>query len=162
SHRLLRIHSSQLGLGKNFVVIDKGDAQDLLNLIRTDLGFHRSAARFPQKATLLSIYSRCINTGETLERVLSSTFPWCQEKIEDIKAIFRTYAERKAERELLDYDDLLLYWEQALSDAPAGPAIGGRFEHILVDEYQDTNPLQANILTKMWGKMERSAENEAE
>jgi DNA helicase-2/ATP-dependent DNA helicase PcrA len=155
-HRLLRIHSSQLGLGKSFVVMDQADAQDLLNLIRAEMGFHRSPSRFPQKATLLAIYSRCINTGETLERVLTDYFPWCEDKIEDIKAIFRNYAERKGERELLDYDDLLLYWDQALYDATAGPAIAQRFEHVLVDEYQDTNPLQASVLKKMWAQMDWS------
>jgi DNA helicase-2/ATP-dependent DNA helicase PcrA len=155
SHRLLRIHSTQFGLSKNFVVLDPGDAQDLLNLIRTDLGFDRTASKFPQKATLLAIYSRCVNTNKALDAVLTNYFPSHAVKIEDIKAIFRAYTERKAVRDLLDFDDLLLYWEQALSDPTAGPAIAGRFQHVLVDEYQDTNPLQAKILMKLWAQMER-------
>ena len=150
AHRLLRVHGTQLGFGKNFVVMDQADAQDLMNIIRTDLGHHRSPTRFPQKATLLAIYSRCINTGDPIDKVLAGQFPWCEEKIDDIKGIFRAYAARKAEREMLDYDDLLLYWEQALDDANVGPVIAGRFRHVLVDEYQDTNPLQASILKKMW------------
>jgi DNA helicase-2/ATP-dependent DNA helicase PcrA len=153
SHRLMRIHGRQIGLSKNFVVVDQGDAQDLLHLIRTDLGVHRARTRFPQKATLLAIYSRCINTGETLDKVLSERFPWCREKLEDIKQIFREYGERKAQRELLDYDDLLLYWDQALDGEEVASAIAGRFQHVLVDEYQDTNPLQASILRKMWERM---------
>src|SRR5919201_3740451 len=78
AHRLLRIHGPSLGLGKSFTVMDQGDAQDLMHLIRTDLNLHRSRTRFPQKATLLAIYSRCVNTGEPLEQALAQRFPWCQ------------------------------------------------------------------------------------
>jgi DNA helicase-2/ATP-dependent DNA helicase PcrA len=155
SHRLMRIHGRQIGLSKNFVVMDQGDAQDLLHLIRTDLGLHKARTRFPQKATLLAIYSRCINTGEPLEQVLTERFPWCKESLEPIKQIFREYGDRKAKREVLDYDDLLLYWDQALDGAEVASAIAGRFQHVLVDEYQDTNPLQASILGKIWTNMTR-------
>jgi len=153
AHRLLRAHGKRLGLGKNFVIMDQGDAEDLLNLIRTDLGLHKSEARFPKKGTLLAIYSRCVNTGDSLDRVLNERFPWCSSRKEDIKQIFEAYSVRKAERNLVDYDDLLLYWDQALDVAGVGPAIAGRFQHILVDEYQDTNPLQSSILRKMWALM---------
>ncbi len=150
AHRLLRIHSQPLGLSKSFTVMDQGDAQDLLHLIRTDLGLHRSESRFPQKATLLAIYSRCVNTGKSLDQVLAECFPWCQGTQADIKRIFEEYSQRKIQRELLDYDDLLLCWEQALDTPGVGAAIAERFQHVLVDEYQDTNPIQAAILRKMW------------
>lgn len=153
AQRLLRQHSQQLGLGKSFTIIDQADAEDLLNLIRTDLGFDKSQARFPRKGTLLSIYSRCVNTSSPLEQVLEKHFPWCATGIEAIKQIFRAYGERKAERGLLDYDDLLLYWNQALEIPSVGRAIADRFQHILVDEYQDTNPQQATILRSMWEPM---------
>src|SRR5262249_32571710 len=109
AHRLLRMYAQPLGLSPNFVVMDQGDAPDLLHLIRTDFGLHRSASRFPKKSTLLTIYSRCVNAGESLEQVLTERFAWCQSHGEDIKRVFREYSQRKAGRHLLDYDDLLFF-----------------------------------------------------
>jgi DNA helicase-2/ATP-dependent DNA helicase PcrA len=154
AHRLLRMHSQPLGLSKGFVIMDQGDAEDLLQLIRTDFQLHRAPTRFPQKGTLLAIYSRCVNTGESLEQTLLEHFPWCQAHQPDIKRIFQGYGRRKAERQLLDYDDLLLYWDQALAHSVVADALAGRFQHVLVDEYQDTNPIQAAILRKMWSRMQ--------
>src|SRR5438132_9122332 len=153
AHRLLRVYSQGMGLSKNFTVMDQGDAEDLLHLIRTDFHLQKSPSRFPQKSTLLAIYSRCVNRGEPLEQVLPERFPWCAAHQAEIGRVFREYMERKSQRELLDYDDLLLYWEQALETPAVAEAIAGRFRHILVDEYQDTNPIQAAILQKMWLKM---------
>jgi DNA helicase-2/ATP-dependent DNA helicase PcrA len=152
AHRLLRAHAQPLGLDARFVILDQGDAEDLFHLVRTDLELHKSISRFPQKATLLAIYSRCINAGEPLDQVLTTRFPWCAEHLDNIKRAFEEYANRKGQRGLLDYDDLLLYWDQAL-DVAAGASLAGRFQHVLVDEYQDTNPLQASILRKMWAQM---------
>src|SRR5438445_1120433 len=129
ANRLLRIHSQGMGLSKSFTVMDQGDAEDLLHLIRTDFNLHRSQTRFPQKSTLLAIYSRCVNTGESLEHVLPERFPWCASHQADIGRMFREYTARKSQRGLLDYDDLLLYWEQALDSAGPGEAISKRFRH---------------------------------
>jgi DNA helicase-2/ATP-dependent DNA helicase PcrA len=156
AHRLLRIHSQSLGLASSFTIMDQGDAEDLLHLIRTDLGLHQAKTRFPRKGTLLSIYSRCVNTGEPLEQALADRFPWCHAHLAEIKQIFREYGDRKSQRGLLDYDDLLLYWDQALELASSGDAIAGRFEHVLVDEYQDTNPIQSSLLRKLWGRMRKA------
>ncbi len=161
ANRLLRTYHRPLGLAANFVVLDQGDAEDLLQLVRTDLGFHKSATRFPQKCTLLAIYSRCVNTATPLEEVLAAAFPWCLDHREAIGKAFREYGERKAARHLLDYDDLLLYWQQALADPAAGGAIAGRFRHVLVDEYQDTNPAQAAILRLLWAGMTAGPEKAA-
>src|SRR5262249_47641943 len=87
AHRLLRIYSQALGLSKTFVIMDQGDAEDLLQLIRTDFELHRSTSRFPQKGTLLAIYSRCVNTGDRLEHTLAEHFPWCMEQQTDIKRV---------------------------------------------------------------------------
>ena len=135
--------------------MDQGDAQDLLNLIRTDLGLDQAKSRFPQKSTLLTIYSRAVNTGQPLGKILASHFPWCADRLAEIKQLLKDYGERKAERNLLDYDDLLLYWEQAVETPLVVPAIADRFRHLLIDEYQDTNPLQASILRKLWALMIR-------
>jgi DNA helicase-2/ATP-dependent DNA helicase PcrA len=161
ANRLLRMYSQPLGLESNFVVMDEGDAEDLIHLIRTDFDLHKTAARFPKKGTLLAIYSRSVNTGEPLELVLAERFPWCSEHEAEIKRVFREYGQRKAERGLLDYDDLLLYWEQALDVAGIGASLAGRFRHVLVDEYQDTNPVQAAILRKLWAGIVGSTSGEA-
>jgi DNA helicase-2/ATP-dependent DNA helicase PcrA len=153
ANRLLRAYSQPLGLQSNCVVLDEGDAEDLLHLIRTDFDLHKTASRFPKKGTLLAIYSRCVNAGEPLEQVLAERFPWCREHESDIKRVFREYTERKTSRALLDYDDLLLYWDQALDLRRTGESLAGRFRHVLVDEYQDTNPIQASILRKLWARM---------
>lgn len=157
AHRLLRMHSQALGLSNSFIIMDPGDAADLLHLIRTDFQLHRARSRFPQKGTLLAIYSRCVNTGEPLEPTLIEYFPWCKGHQEDIKRIFQEYMRRKAERHLLDYDDLLLYWNQALAVPAVADVIAGRFQHVLVDEYQDTNVLQAAILRELWNRMQTVA-----
>lgn len=153
AHRLLRIHSQAIGLGQTFVVMDQGDAEDLMHLIRTDLLLHASSSRFPQKGTLLAMYSRCVNAGERLEDTLASRFPWCQSQLMGIRQIFREYSARKQQRGLLDYDDLLLYWDQALDTPAVAEAIASRFQHVLVDEYQDTNPIQASLLRRLWAGM---------
>jgi DNA helicase-2/ATP-dependent DNA helicase PcrA len=147
-------------LSKGFVIMDQGDAEDLLHFIRTDFNLHRAQSRFPQKGTLLAIYSRCVNTGETLEQALMEHFPWCKAHQPDIKRIFQEYGRRKRERQLLDYDDLLLYWDQALSVPAVADGIAGRFQHVLVDEYQDTNPMQAAVLRKLWNGMRNAGSND--
>jgi DNA helicase-2/ATP-dependent DNA helicase PcrA len=158
AHRLLRAYHRPLGLAANFVILDQGDAEDLLHLIRTDLGLHQSAIRFPLKGTLLAVYSRCVNTATPLQEVLDTAFPWCADHREAIGKVFTEYGERKAARHLLDYDDLLLTWQQALASPGVGGAIAGRFRHVLVDEYQDTNPAQAAILRLLWAGMTAGAD----
>ena len=105
--------------------------------------------RFPRKTTLLSIYSRRMNSGEELDAILKKLFPWCERWKQELKAIFRDYVEAKQARRILDYDDLLQYWFYLLQDQKTATLVEGRFDHILVDEYQDTNRLQAGILLGM-------------
>jgi DNA helicase-2/ATP-dependent DNA helicase PcrA len=150
ANRLLRMHSQGLGLNENFTVLDQGDAEDLFHLIRTEFDLHKTNTRFPQKGTLLAIYSRCVNAGEPIEQVVHERYPWCQGWEAELKRLFGEYTRRKADRNLLDYDDLLLYWDQALATPGVGPALAARFQHILVDEYQDTNPIPASLLHKLW------------
>jgi DNA helicase-2/ATP-dependent DNA helicase PcrA len=159
AHRLLRMYSQPLGLNPNFVVMDQADAEDLLHLIRTDFELHKATTRFPQKGTLLAIYSRCVNAGEPLDKVLTERFPWCRAHFPDLQRTFQEYSQRKVARGLLDYDDLLVYWDHALSLAGVGEVMAGRFQHVLVDEYQDTNPVQAAILRKLWSHLTRNPES---
>jgi DNA helicase-2/ATP-dependent DNA helicase PcrA len=149
ANRLLRIHGRAVGLPPDFTVLDQSDAEDLMNLVRHDLGLHGKEKRFPKKGTLLDIYSRCVNAQEQLEKVLKRDFPWCAEWGKEMKRLFAAYTDRKEQRHLLDYDDLLLFWFHLMGTAEAGPRVAARFDHILVDEYQDTNRLQAEVLLKM-------------
>ena len=149
--RLLRQYAANLGLDESFTIHDRGDAEDLMGMVRHDIGLTSTATakRFPLKGTCLSIYSRVVNSGEPLADVLQSTFPWCKEWEADLKKLFGAYVDAKQEQNVLDYDDLLLFWADMAGDPTLGAALGGLFDHVLVDEYQDTNRLQAAIVTGM-------------
>ena len=149
ANRILRMHGRPAGLPQDFTILDRSDTEDLLDVVRNDLSFSRAKRRFPRKSTCAEIYSRRVNGQEELEPVLKRHFPWCEEWHDELKVLFRAYVERKLKLDLLDYDDLLLYWDLLLQDEELAGAIGGRFEHILVDEYQDTNRMQASILSGM-------------
>ncbi len=148
-NRLLRIYGRGVGLQPRFTVMDQSDAADMMNLVRSELELGQGERRFPKKDTLVGIYSRMVNSGTPLSEVLEAHFPWCTEHAPALGTIFQSYTERKRVQGVLDYDDLLLYWN-ALAAAPGlGEEVAGLFDHILVDEYQDTNWLQAAILKSM-------------
>ena len=144
--RLLREHADQIGLDPAFTIHDREDSADLMNLIRHEKGFSKTASRFPTKGTCISIYSRCVNAETAIEEVLGAVFPWCAGWAAELKELFAGYVEAKQRQNVLDYDDLLLYWAQTMSDPALADDIGSRFDHVLVDEYQDTNRLQSSIL----------------
>jgi DNA helicase II / ATP-dependent DNA helicase PcrA len=146
ANRLLRHYAPQLGLDPAFTVIDRSDSADLLDQIRTDLGLAAKEQRFPRKETCLAIYSHRVNTQRPLADTLQQQFPWCQQWEQDLTKLYRTYVERKQQLGLVDYDDLLLYWHLLVSEPRFAQHVGAHFDHILVDEYQDTNTLQASIL----------------
>jgi DNA helicase-2/ATP-dependent DNA helicase PcrA len=144
--RLLREYAGQIGLDPAFTIHDREDSADLMNLMRHELGFSKTENRFPAKGTCLAVYSRCVNAELPIEGVLRASFPWCAVWAAELKQLFAVYVEAKQRQNVLDYDDLLLYWAQMVSDPGLAGEIGGRFDHVLVDEYQDTNRLQASIL----------------
>ncbi|MGD9853585.1 MAG: ATP-dependent helicase [Planctomycetaceae bacterium] len=158
--RLLRKYGKSIGLSADFSILDRPDSEDLMGVIRSDLGFgddkkrrresrRQAETRFPLKGTCQSIYSRAVNTQQPLKNVLQKDFPWCIEHEEPLKRLFSAYVDRKEEASLLDYDDLLLFWRALLRDDESGPALRGKFDCVLVDEYQDTNTVQADILRGM-------------
>jgi DNA helicase-2/ATP-dependent DNA helicase PcrA len=149
ANRLLRMYGGSAGLSPDFTIMDRSDAEDFLNVIRNGLSLSRTDKRFPRKSTCLDIYSRRVNGEHRLGDVLKRYFPWCEMWQDELKTLFRAYVERKQIQNVLDYDDLLLYWRELLRDDKMADLIGGRFEQILVDEYQDTNRLQAEILLGM-------------
>ncbi|MFO1149012.1 MAG: ATP-dependent helicase [Alsobacter sp.] len=144
--RLLREHAEEIGLDPAFTIHDREDSADLMNLVRHELGLSRTQTRFPAKGTCLAIYSRCVNAQTPLEEVLGQAFPWCASWAAELRGLFAAYVEAKQRQNVLDYDDLLLSWAQVMSEPDFAEPIGARFDHVLVDEYQDTNRLQASIL----------------
>lgn len=110
------------------------------------LGFSKTEARFPTKGSCLSIYSRCVNAEQPIEDVLKLSYPWCIAWAAELKQLFAAYVEAKQQQNVLDYDDLLLYWAQAMMDPDLAADVGARFDHVMVDEYQDTNRLQSSVL----------------
>ncbi|MFK0690547.1 ATP-dependent helicase [Mesorhizobium sp. IMUNJ 23033] len=147
--RLLRDYALEIGLDPAFTIHDREDSADLMNLARHELGLSKTESRFPTKGTCLAIYSRAVNAQAPLGEVLGSAFPWCAGWAEQLKTLFSAYVEAKQAQNVLDYDDLLLYWVQMAAEPEIAAHLGSRFDHVLVDEYQDTNRLQASILTAL-------------
>jgi DNA helicase II / ATP-dependent DNA helicase PcrA len=144
--RLLRAHADGLGLDPAFTVDDRGESEDLIHVLRQRLGLATSRRRFPQKATCMAIYSRVVNSQASLADVLATAFPWCADRHDELKRLFAAYAAEKQAQRVLDFDDLLVWWAAALAEPELRAAMAARFDHVLVDEYQDTNRLQAGIL----------------
>ncbi|HEY5120243.1 MAG TPA: ATP-dependent helicase [Acidimicrobiales bacterium] len=146
AHRTLRRHHAAVGLPDGFGVLDHGDAADLMDLVRGELGISSRERRLPKKATLAALYSRVVNTGTPLVEVMREDTPWCTDSAEEVASIFSSFIARKHSLGLLDFDDLLLYWRVAVQDADLGERLGGAYDHILVDEFQDVNLLQLDVL----------------
>ena len=149
ANRLLRLHANAVSLEPSFTVLDRSDSADLLNVVRQQLGFAKLPARFPRKDTCLAIYSHVVNTRGAIETTLKHTFPAYTDWAEQLKTLFRGYVEAKQKRCVLDYDDLLLYWWHLMCHQPSAVSLQQKFDHLLVDEYQDTNALQAEVVLKM-------------
>lgn len=144
--RLLREYAPRIGLEDSFTIHDRGDSEDLMGLVRHEIGLSETKKRFPLKGTCMGIYSRVLNTRDPLALVLQSVYPWCSPWEEELKKLFGAYVEAKQQQNVLDYDDLLGFWADMVAEPALAGEIGARFDHVLVDEYQDTNRLQAEII----------------
>ncbi len=144
--RLLRSVADQVALDPAFTVDDRADSEDLLHLLRQRLGVASGARRFPQKSTCLAIYSRTVNSRRPLAAVLADAFPWCSEHADTLGRLFAAYVAEKQAQRVLDFDDLLVWWAEAMASPAVAATIRSRFDHVLVDEYQDTNRIQAEIV----------------
>src|SRR3954469_7492102 len=147
--RLLREYAPRIGLEDSFTIHDRGDAEDLMGMVRHDIGLSETRKRFPLKGTCLGIYSRVLNTRDPLTVVLQSMYPWCSQWEDELKKLFGAYVEAKQQQNVLDYDDLLGFWADMMAEPTLAEEIGARFDHLLVDEYQDTNKLQSEIILGM-------------
>ena len=146
AHATLRQFGPQAGIAEGFTILDQGDAEDLMQIARASLGLGARDRRFPKKETLQALYSRHINTDRTVEELLRDGYPAYVDDLVDIGRVFTAYVDRKVSRNLVDYDDLLLFWAAMLESEPLAERIRSRYDHVLVDEYQDTNVLQSRIV----------------
>ncbi|MCH7636335.1 MAG: ATP-dependent helicase [Proteobacteria bacterium] len=146
ANRLLRQYAANLGLDPGFSILDRGDAADVIDITRHEMALSKKSRRFPKKDTCLAIYSRCVNSNKPLVDVLDEIYPWCADWEAELRELFRLYVARKQQSQALDYDDLLLYWSHLVAEKEFATEIGSWFDHVLVDEYQDTNLIQAQIL----------------
>jgi DNA helicase-2/ATP-dependent DNA helicase PcrA len=144
--RILREYAPRLGLDPQFTIHDRADSADLMNWARHEAGLTETKERFPTKGTCLAIYSRVVNARADLSRTIGKWFPWVAAHEESLRALFAAYVEAKQRQNVLDYDDLLLYFAQMLAEPDLAAEIAERFDHLLVDEYQDTNALQGEIV----------------
>jgi DNA helicase-2/ATP-dependent DNA helicase PcrA len=147
--RLLRMYAERIGLAPNFTIHDRGDSEDLMGLVRHGIAAEATHRRFPSAATCAAIYSRAVNGERRLADVLHESYPRYAEWESELKAMFAAYLDAKQAQHVLDFDDLLLYWSHMLADVALATEVSALFEHILVDEFQDTNRLQAAILQRL-------------
>jgi DNA helicase-2/ATP-dependent DNA helicase PcrA len=151
-HRILRRYAELLGYTPRFSILDREDATDLMGAALADVSPEAPRRRLPKPRVLVDLYSFVINTGIELEQVLTTRSPQFFDQGEVIASVFKRYLERKRNADLMDFDDLLLNWLLLLTRFPRARAeLRQQFHHILVDEYQDTNRLQADIVDAMLG-----------
>ena len=147
--RLVRMHAERIGLAPTFTIHDRGDSEDLMALVRSGLAIDVTERRFPSAAACAAIYSRAVNAQQALPEVLRESFPRWVEWEAELFALFGAYVDAKQAQQVLDFDDLLLYWSAMLADGALAAEASQLFDHVLVDEYQDTNRLQGLILARM-------------
>ena len=147
ANSVLRRHAPLIGYETRFTILDQGDAEDVINLIRTRLKLDSRERRFPRKETLYDLYSRSINMLTPLNKLLSEDYPHYLELEKDIWTVHALYVEYKKQHNLMDYDDLLINLVRLMKDHESvRAALSDRYKYIMVDEYQDTNRIQAEIV----------------
>lgn len=152
SNTVLRRYGGLFGWPDRFTILDRSDAEDTIQLVRTRLGLDRKERRFPRKSTLATIFSTATNKGVSLEDLVESEHTHLLDDVEDMLRCRTEYVAYKAEHGLLDYDDLLLSLRDRLKDSPEFvERLRSVYRYVMVDEYQDTNALQAEIVERLVG-----------
>lgn len=147
ANRVLRRHAPLLGYGTHYAIADDEDASQLINTCIAGLNIDSKGERFPKGRVVGDVLSYAVNTGMELENVVASRYPYFSHWMEEILEVGSLYRRKKREANLMDFDDLLYNWRELLLKYPdVRMDYGRRFEHILVDEYQDTNLIQAEIV----------------
>lgn len=147
---LLRRYGRSIGIEPGFTILDRGDAEDLIALVRSQLGLNEKDKRFPRKGTIMEMISKSANTLRSLDEIILEEFSHFADHSEDLGRLQKAYEAAKRQKQLLDYDDLLVMLRQLLLfDEAARTNISRQYRHILVDEYQDTNRLQAEVIRQL-------------
>jgi DNA helicase-2/ATP-dependent DNA helicase PcrA len=147
ANTVLRHYAPLIRFESSFTILDQGDAEDVVNLLRTTMKCDTRERRFPRKQTLFDIFSKSVNTHQTIKHVLKEEYPHFEEYLEEISSLHKAYESYKAKHNLMDYDDLLLYLRKLLRDHEhVRRTLSDRYKYIMVDEYQDTNRLQGEIV----------------
>jgi DNA helicase-2/ATP-dependent DNA helicase PcrA len=153
AHRILRRYHSSIGFSRNFSILDRSDSEDLIGLIRKEMGSQAKNRDLPRKSTLATIFSRSINKALSIEEVLYEDYPHFGHQCDLISNICTIYQQRKREHYFCDYDDLLTYLHQLLDgNTEIRNLLASVYQYILVDEYQDTNLIQAEIISLLAGR----------
>lgn len=143
----LRKYYKSLGLDSSFTILDQGDSEDVINLIRSQAGFISKEKRFPNKQTLNKVFSLSVNTGKSVGDIIEESYPHFLDQLDKIMGIKKVFAEYKRKNNLLDYDDLLVYLKNFLHDlSPSAKSLLSTIKFVMVDEYQDTNKLQSEVV----------------
>lgn len=147
ANMLLRRHGHHLGFGSSFTIIDRADAEGIINLLKGSLGLTGRDKQFPTKRVLINILSGSVNKSIAIEEIIYEQYSHLSEHVDDILNLNKHYNEFKFNNGLMDYDDLLVNWKRLLDEVPeARQEMAARYSHIMVDEYQDTNLIQADIV----------------
>jgi DNA helicase-2/ATP-dependent DNA helicase PcrA len=144
---ILRQYAPLIGFESSFTILDQGDAEDVVNLLRTQMKLDTRDRRFPRKQTLFDIFSKSVNTLTPIPGILKEEYPHFEDHCREILVLHAAYTAYKAKHNLMDYDDLLVHLRRLLEDqSGVRAALGDRYTYIMVDEYQDTNRMQADIV----------------
>lgn len=150
ANMLLRRHGHHLGFQPNFTILDQSDAEGIINLLKNSLNLSGDGKRFPTKRVIVNILSKSVNKSISIEALLEDEYMHLYDFLNDLILIKDHYKKFKIEHGLMDYDDLLVNWMRLLKEVPEiREILAGKFSHIMVDEYQDTNPIQAEIVRLM-------------
>jgi len=153
ANTVLRQYAPLINFESSFTILDQGDAEDVVNLLRTTMKFDTRERRFPRKQTLFDIFSKSVNMQQSIKHVLKEEYPHFEGYLEEITALHKAYDAYKARHNLMDYDDLLLHLRRLLHDIDhVRMTLAGRYRYIMVDEYQDTNRIQAEIVRLLASK----------
>ncbi|HJU93286.1 MAG TPA: UvrD-helicase domain-containing protein [Pyrinomonadaceae bacterium] len=156
-HSVLRKFADEAGVQKNFTVLDQSDTEDLIDLLRRQIRITK-AQHFPRKRTISAIFSMMVNKVQSLKQVLNQEYPQFIDERRNLETLFKAFEEFKRSRHMLTYDDLLVRFREALEgSARMREQLSDQYRYIMVDEYQDTNKLQAQIVKLMTAKHDNVA-----
>ncbi|HET9478399.1 MAG TPA: UvrD-helicase domain-containing protein, partial [Pyrinomonadaceae bacterium] len=156
-HSVLRRFADQAGVAKNFTVLDQSDTEDLIDLLRRQIKLTKDR-HFPRKRTIAAMFSMMVNKVQSLKQVLNQEYPQFIDERRNLETLYKSFEEFKRARHMLTYDDLLVRLREALeTSATMREQLSEQYRYIMVDEYQDTNKLQAQIVKLMTARHENVA-----